>query len=157
MNLNHLVISGNLTRPVEVRGVGADKLVAKFSVAHNTRFKGSDGEMKEETTFLDCEAWDRQAETAGQYLVQGSLVIVEGQLRQDNWTDKEGQKRSKLKLRVEKLHLMPRPKDGEQRQEPAPAERAAPRRAAPAPATGGGGSGGMDDDPPFMRDDFIGA
>lgn len=108
MNLNHLVISGNLTRDPELRTVGADKSVANFTIAHNTRYKGQDGETKEEVAFIDCDAWGRQGEMAAQYLQKGSATVVEGSLRQDNWTDKDGQKRSKLKLRVDRVHLMPR-------------------------------------------------
>lgn len=107
MNLNHLVISGNLTRDPELRTVGADKAVASFTIAHNTKYKTQDGEVKEEVTFLDCEAWGRQGEIAAQYLQKGSLALVEGALRQDSWTDKDGQKRTKLKVRVERVHLMP--------------------------------------------------
>lgn len=142
MNINHLIVSGNLTRPVEYRTVGADKMVAKFTVAHNTRFK-VDGEMREEVTFLDCEAWDKQAEVACQYLAQGSLVIVEGQIRQDNWVDKEGQKRSKLKLRVERLHLTPK-RDGDQA---APVARTNVQP--PAPVRAASASPNNDDQPPF--------
>ena len=136
MNLNHLVISGNLTRDPETRTVGADRTVTNFTVAHNTRFKTQDGETREEVTFLECEAWGRPGELSAQYLTKGSLTVVEGALRQDNWTDKEGQKRSKLKLRVERVHFTPRSRDdagaaeaesgSETHGEPAPAPRAAP-------------------------------
>lgn len=108
MNLNHFIVSGNCTRDPEMRTVGADKCVVSFTLAHNTKFKGADGEMKEECSFIDCEVWGRQGEVAAQYLKKGSMAIVEGSIKQDNWTDKEGQKRSKLKLRVDKVHLMPR-------------------------------------------------
>jgi single-strand DNA-binding protein len=107
MNLNHLVISGNLTRDPEIRTVGADKAVASFTIAHNTKYKGQDGELKEEVTFLDCEAWGRQGEIAAQYLQKGSQTLVEGSLKQDAWTDKDGQKRSKFKVRVDRVHLFP--------------------------------------------------
>lgn len=108
MNINHLVISGNLTRDPELRTVGADKSVCHFTVASSSRYKGQDGEQREEVTFLECDAWGRQGEIAAQYLQKGFATIVEGALRQDNWTDKDGQKRSKLKLRVERVHLLPR-------------------------------------------------
>ncbi len=141
MNLNHLVISGNLTRDPELRTVGADKSVANFTLAHNTRYKGQDGETKEEVAFIDCDAWGRQGEMAAQYLQKGSATVVEGSLRQDNWTDKDGQKRSKLKLRVDRVHLMPRRDQqggdgaGQDAMEPAAesAPRAPSRQAPPAP------------------------
>ena len=108
MNLNHLVLSGNLTRDPEIRTVGADKTVTHFTVAHNNRYKTSEGELREEVTFVVCDAWGIQGELIAQYLTQGSLVILEGSLRTDQWTDKDGQKRSRLKLRVERVHFAPR-------------------------------------------------
>ena len=98
MNVNHSIISGNLTRDPETRTAGADRSVTAFTIAHNSRYKTADGEQREETSFIDCEAWGRQGELAAQYLVKGSLTIVEGRIKQDNWTDKDGQKRSKLKI-----------------------------------------------------------
>ena len=108
MNINHLIMTGNLTRDPEMRTVGADKAVTHFTIAHNSRYKTSDGEQREEVTFIDCEAWGRQGEIAAQYLTKGTMVIVEGRIKQDNWTDKEGQKRNKLKLVAERVHLTPR-------------------------------------------------
>ncbi len=111
MNLNHLVLSGNLTRDPEMRSVGADRSVTSFTLAHNTKFKAQDGELREEVSFIDCEAWGRQGEIVAQYCQKGHALVVEGSLRMDAWTDKEGQKRSRLKVRVERAHLVPR-RDG---------------------------------------------
>ena len=146
MNINHIVVSGNLTRDPEMRTVGADKSVVSFTIAHNSRYKSSDGEQREEVSFIDIEVWGRQGEIAAQYLVKGSQTIVEGRIKQDNWTDKEGQKRSKLKLVADKVHLMPR---GERTAEDTnPAAAPAPRRPA---AAAQGAAGAFDDanSPPF--------
>jgi len=149
MNINHIIISGNLTRPPEMRSVGADKSVTKFTIANNTKYKNASGELVEKATFLECEAWNKTGEIAAQYLMQGSLVMCEGSLEQENWTDKEsGQKRSKMKLKVEKLHLMPR---GEKR-DSVPVDTAAdiaPIR--PRAAVAGGAD---DSNPPFARSDL---
>lgn len=148
MNINHLVMSGNLTRDPEMRTVGADKSVTSFTIANNSKYKASDGEQREEVTFCDIEAWGRQGEIAAQYLTKGSAVIVEGRIKQDNWQDKEGQKRSKLKLVADKVHLMPR---GEKRDasDAAPDIAPAPRR----PAAVAGASAGYDWTP-FNRSDL---
>ena len=143
MNINHTTISGNLTRDPEMRTVGADKSVTSFTIAHNSRYKSSDGEQREEVSFIDIEAWGRQGEIAAQYLVKGSQAIVEGRIKQDNWTDKEGQKRSKLKLVADKVHLMPRGERPADDGEVAPVVAAGPRRAA-TPA-----QGADDSQPPF--------
>ena len=112
MNINHSIMSGNLTRDPEMRTVGADRAVTNFTIAHNSRYKTTEGEQREEVVFIDCEAWGRQGEIAGQFLTKGSMVIIEGRFKQDNWTDKEGQKRSKLKLVADRVHLTPRRDEG---------------------------------------------
>ncbi len=172
MNLNHLTVSGNLTRDPEFRSVGADKSVTHFTIAHNNRYKTHDGEQKEEVSFIECEAWGRQGEVAAQYLVKGSLTIVEGRIKQDNWLDKDGQKRSKLKIVADRVHLVSRPGAKDERDDAAgeggsgvpaassaspttdaggsrpasrPASAPAPR---PAPRAAAGKSG-MTEDPPF--------
>lgn len=148
MNINHFLVSGNLTRDVEVRSVGADKAVASFTVANSSKYKTADGEQREETSFIDVEAWGKQGEVAAQYLAKGSPVIVEGRIKQDNWQDKEGQKRSKLKLVADKVHLMPR---GEKRDDTA--QRSAPAQARPVAPIGGGEI----DPPPFAICQYLGA
>ncbi len=111
MNLNHTTLAGNLTRDPELRSIGSERTVVQFTLANNRRYKSSDGETKEETLFLDCEAWGRTAELIGQYLTKGSGVVVEGRLKLDQWTDKEGAKRSRVKLVAELVHFMDRKSD----------------------------------------------
>jgi len=114
LNLNSVALAGHLTRDPEVRVIGADRSVASFAVAINRRYKGQDGELKEEATFVDCEAWGRTAEIIGQYLTKGSPVYIEGRLRLDTWQDKDGQKRSRLKVVADNVQFLgsKRPADG---------------------------------------------
>jgi len=104
--LNTVQIAGNLTRDPEVRFFANDKAVANFGLAINRRYKGGDGEMKEETTFVDVECWGRQAELVGQYLTKGRNCLCEGSLKFDQWEDKEGNKRSKLKINAQRVHFI---------------------------------------------------
>jgi single-strand DNA-binding protein len=62
--------------------------------------------MREETTFVDCEAWGRTAEVMNQYLSKGSPVFLEGRLKLDQWQDKDGQNRSKLKVVIENFQFI---------------------------------------------------
>ena len=62
LNVNTCILAGHLTRDPELRPLGGDKVVVNFSLAINRRYKGNDGEIKEESTFVDCEAWGRTAE-----------------------------------------------------------------------------------------------
>jgi single-strand DNA-binding protein len=106
-NLNSVTLAGNLTRDPETRNLPNDQIVVNFGMAVNRRWKGQDGEFKEETTFIDIEAWGRTGELVGQYLTKGSPVYVEGRLKLDQWQDKENQKRSKLKVVANTVQFLP--------------------------------------------------
>lgn len=104
---NKVLLMGNLTRDIELRHTAGNQPVANFGLAVNRRFRGSDGEMREETTFVDCEAWGRTAETMSKYLHKGRPVFVEGRLKLDTWQDKnDGSNRSKLRVVVESFQFI---------------------------------------------------
>ena len=106
-NFNKVFLMGNLTRDVEIRHTSSNTAVANFGIATNRRFKTQSGENRDETTFVDCEAWGRTAEVMGQYLAKGRPVFVEGRLKLDEWEDKNGGgKRSKLRVVVEKFEFV---------------------------------------------------
>ena len=97
---NKVILMGRLTRDVELKYTPSNQAVANISLAINRRFRTSDGQDQEETTFVDCEAWGRTAEVMSQYLSKGRPVFVEGRLKLDRWQDKDGANRSKLKVVV---------------------------------------------------------
>lgn len=127
LNVNRVIIAGNLTRDPELRTVAADKVVVHFSLAINHKYKGNDGQLKEDVTFVDCEAWGRTAELIGQYLAKGSAAFCEGRLKLDSWQDKDGKNRQRLKVVVDSVQFVgpPKAKDGntEPRQRVAPGSR----------------------------------
>lgn len=151
--INRVLLGGNLTRDPQVRFLPSEQAVANFGLAINRRFKGSDGQMKEEVTFIDVEAWGRTAELVGQYLTKGRACFVEGRLKLDSWDDKDGQKRSKLKVVADSVQFLDSgnrgggergagdgaPAEDAGGDAPAPAK---PNRPAPAAAP-------ADDEPPF--------
>lgn len=104
-NLNKVFLMGNLTRDIELRAAGSMH-VGGFGLAVNRKFKTASGELREETTFVDCEAWGRTAEVMAQYLAKGRPVFIEGRLKLDQWEDKDGGKRSKLKVVVENFQFV---------------------------------------------------
>ena len=112
LNLNHVVVAGRLTRDPQVKVLATERAVAEFGLAINRRWKGADGEYKEESTFLEIEAWGRTAELVGQYLAKGSPVYVEGRLRLDNWQDKDGHRRTRVKIVAETVQFLAGRKDG---------------------------------------------
>jgi single-strand DNA-binding protein len=155
--VNRVLLGGNLTRDPQVRFLANEQAVANFGLAINRRFKGSDGQMKDEVTFIDIEAWGRTAELVGQYLTKGRACFVEGRLKLDNWDDKDGQKRSKLKVVADSVQFLDSgnrgggehgaatsaPSDGEHAapNDVGSAPSSKPSRPAPAPVS--------DDEPPF--------
>lgn len=105
-SFNKVILMGNLTRDIEVKAIAGGQSVAKLGLAMNRRFRTKEGEDREETTFVDCEAWGRTAEVMGQYLRKGQPVFIEGRLKLDQWEDKDGNKRSQLKVVVENFQFV---------------------------------------------------
>jgi len=104
-SFNKVILMGNLTRDPEVRYTQGGTAVSEIGLAVNDRRKDAKGEWIEETTFVDCTLWGRTAEIAGEYLGKGSQVLIEGRLKLDSW-EKDGQKRSKLRVVAENLRML---------------------------------------------------
>ena len=107
VSVNSVILAGNLTRDPEVRYTPSGSAVANFGLAINRTYRTRDGEKKEEVNFFDVETWGRQAETCGEYLKKGSPVLVEGRLKQDTWENRDGQKRSKVRIRAMRVQFLP--------------------------------------------------
>ena len=111
-NLNRVMLMGNLTRDPELRYTPSNTAVVNLGLAINRRWRNQNNEPQEETTFVDCEAWGRTAELLNQYLRKGRPVYLEGRLKLDQWQDKEGNNRSKLKVVVETFQFIDSKQDG---------------------------------------------
>jgi len=108
-SFNKVILMGNLTRDPEIRQAGKTGIkVCQFGLAMNESRKDASGQVHEYPCFVDIEAWDKLAELCGQYLKKGRGVLVEGRLQQDTW-EKDGQKRSKLKVRASTVKFLPQP------------------------------------------------
>lgn len=106
-NFNKVILAGNLTRDPEMRYTPKGTAVAKFGLAVNRKWKAETGELKEEVTFVDIEAWSSQAETIGKYLKKGRPILLEGRLRYDSWDDKQtNQKRSRLVVVLDSFQFL---------------------------------------------------
>lgn len=105
-NLNRVMLMGNLTRDPELRYTPNNTAVANIGLAINRRWRDQSGQQQEETTFVDCEAWGKTAETLNQYLKKGRPLFIEGRLRLDQWQDKEGQNRSRLKVVIDNFQFI---------------------------------------------------
>jgi single-strand DNA-binding protein len=106
-SFNKVILVGNLTRDPELRYTPKGTAIARLGVACNRKWKSETGEMKEEVTFVDVDAFGRTAETIGQYLKKGRPILIEGRLRYDTWEDKQsGQKKSKLGVVLENFQFL---------------------------------------------------
>jgi single-strand DNA-binding protein len=134
-NFNKVILAGNLTRDPELRYTPKGTAIAKFGLAINRTWRSETGETKEEVTFVDIDAFGKQAETIGQYLKKGRPVLIEGRLRLDQWDDKQtGQKRSRLGVVLEGFQFLDSGRADNAG--PAGARAAAAPAAAGAPAVG---------------------
>lgn len=126
MNFNRVILAGNLTRDPETRSVG-EHTVTGFGLAINEKRGG-----KESTVFIDCEAWNRTGDTIAEYFTKGKPILIEGKLRLDEWQDKDGGKRSKIKVSVDSFTFVGGRDTGESGNRPASgAGRGQSKRAAP--------------------------
>ena len=134
-NFNKVILAGNLTRDPELRYTPKGLAIAKIGLAINRRWSNEAGEQKEDVTFVDVDAFGKQAETIGQYLKKGRPILIEGRLRYETWDDKQsGQKRSKLGVVLDSFQFL----DSGNRTEGVPGAAPAaprPRPAAPAAST----------------------
>ncbi len=105
-NYNKVMLMGRLTRDIELRYTPSNQPVANIGLAINRRWRSKEGQDQEETSFIDCEAWGRTAEVMSQYLSKGKPVFVEGRLKLDQWQDKDGGNRSKLKVVIENFEFI---------------------------------------------------
>jgi single-strand DNA-binding protein len=108
-HLNKVFLIGNLTRDPELRVTPKGTSICQFGLAVNRQFKDESGATRDETTFVDIEAWGKQGELVSKYLTKGSPAFVEGRLKLDQWEDKQsGQKRSRLKIVLENVQFLGR-------------------------------------------------
>ena len=100
------LLVGNLTRDIELKYVQGGMAIAKSAIATSRKFKSNTGEQKEEICFVDITFFGRSAEVANQYICKGSKILVEGRLSFDQWTDQNGQKRSKHGVNVDVMQML---------------------------------------------------
>lgn len=106
--MNKVFLMGNLTRNPELRKTPTGLSVSDMGLAVSEKYKNKAGEMVESVCFADIIVWGRQAETCQQYLTKGAPVIVEGRLQLDQWQTNTGEKRSKLRVRADRVQFLGR-------------------------------------------------
>jgi single-strand DNA-binding protein len=138
-SLNKVLLMGNLTRDPEVRHTPKGTAVGDLAMAINMTYKAQDGTEKEEVCYVDVVVWGRQAETCRDYLTKGAPVFVEGRLQLDQWEGPEGEKKSRMRVRADRVQFLSRSGGGGGARGPrcvgvgggAPSEGGAPKQASP--------------------------
>ncbi|MDD2352812.1 MAG: single-stranded DNA-binding protein [Candidatus Caldatribacteriota bacterium] len=110
-DLNCFAGIGRLTRDPELRYTPAGTAVCKFGLAINRSFRNQEGNNIEDTLFINVSAWGRQAEHCSQFLKKGKRVAVNGELRSNNWQDKEGNKRVSYEINARSVQFLDYMKD----------------------------------------------
>lgn len=118
-DINVVVLTGNLTRDPELKGTPNGSSVLNFGIASNRSVKGANGEWEDVPNFVDCTIFGKRADALEKYLTKGMKVTVEGELRYSSWTNKDGNKRSKLEVVAHNIVLPPRTKQPQQSYTPA--------------------------------------
>jgi single-strand DNA-binding protein len=106
MSFNKIILVGNLGRDPELRYTPQGTPVCSFTVATNEKRKDRAGEMQDFTTWFRVTLWGRQAETASQYLTKGRPVYIEGRLRLEEWTDRDGKQRYTLEVHATDMQFI---------------------------------------------------
>jgi len=108
---NLVVLIGNLGADPEIRTTPSGVKVAKMRLAVNDSWTNRQtGQREQKTHWVDLNAWDRLAQTAERYLTRGQRICVRGSLEYREWQSQEGQKRSKIEVRVREMFMLS-PKD----------------------------------------------
>jgi single-strand DNA-binding protein len=111
-SVNKVILIGNLGSDPEVRYLESGSAVAKFSIATTESYTNKSGERVDNTEWHRIELWEGLAKVAEKYLKKGNQVYIEGRIRTDNWTDKEGQQRSGVTIRANSMTLLGGPGGG---------------------------------------------
>jgi single-strand DNA-binding protein len=106
MSFNKVILVGNLGRDPELRYTPQGTPVCSFTLATNERRKDKTGEAQDVTTWFRVTLWGRQAETASQYLSKGRPVYIEGRLRLEEWTDRDGKTRQSLEVHATDMQFI---------------------------------------------------
>jgi len=105
LEINNVIVGGNLTKDTVVKNTVTGRTVCTFVVANNRTYLGNNGKTRE-TSFLDVEVWGAVAENCGKYLRKGSPVVIAGRLKQSRWETPQGEKRSRLKIVAQNVQFL---------------------------------------------------
>ena len=103
---NKVIMMGNLTRDPQLSYLPSQTPVVEFGLATNRKWKGQDGQEKEDVCFIDCRMYGKRAEVIQKYCQKGQSLMIEGRLTLDRWEAQDGSKRSKHRVTIESFQFM---------------------------------------------------
>lgn len=106
MSINKVILIGNLGSDPEVRYIEQDRVVANVSLATSESYTDNQGNKVTQTEWHRLEFWDQLAKIAEKYLKKGKQIYVEGKIKTDQWTDKDGNSKSTVRIRVNQLQML---------------------------------------------------
>lgn len=106
MSFNKIIVIGNLGRDPELRYTPQGNAVCDFSVATNEKRRDKSGELQSVVTWFKITLWNKQAENASKYLTKGSSIYIEGRLRIEEWTDRDGNNRYSLEVNATDMQFL---------------------------------------------------
>ncbi|OGZ44599.1 MAG: hypothetical protein A3J55_01800 [Candidatus Ryanbacteria bacterium RIFCSPHIGHO2_02_FULL_45_17b] len=113
MNVNKVLLIGNLTRDPEMRSLPSGQPVANFGIATNRVWRDKEGQKQQQADFHNVVAFGKLAETVNQYMKKGNMIYVEGRLTTRNWDAQDGTKKSRTEIIAETVQFGPRPGGGQ--------------------------------------------
>ncbi len=140
-SLNKVMLMGRLGSDPEIRTLESGATVATVNLATSETYTDKNGEKQEVTEWHRLEFWDPQSKLVQKYCKKGDLLFVEGKIKTDSWTDKDGQQRKTTKIRVLSMQFMPKSSNSKD-PVPEPTESIPSINQTPSPST-------EDDDLPF--------
>lgn len=152
MSFNKIIIIGNLGRDPELRYTPQGNAVCSFTMATNEKRKDKSGESQDITTWFKVTLWGKQAENGAKYLKKSSAVYIEGRLRIEEWTDREGNNRFTLDVQATDMQFLPTANNGGGSDHHERTSHSEPTHSGPPPATSTPSSvpaPAADDDIPF--------
>jgi single-strand DNA-binding protein len=105
-NYNKVILMGNLTRDPQLSYLPSQTPVVEIGLAVNRRWRDQQGQQREDTCFVDCRCYGRQAEIINQYMRKGRPLLIEGRLELDQWEAQDGSKRSKHRVFIERFSFV---------------------------------------------------
>ncbi|MBP6820253.1 MAG: single-stranded DNA-binding protein [Acidobacteria bacterium] len=146
-SFNKIVIVGYLGKDPEIRYLPDGTAVCSFSMATTERKKDKSGEYQDATIWFKINVWGKQAEAANQYLSKGRQAYIEGRLSQQEYTDRDGNRRTSLEVRATDVQFLGPRGDGDGGGSQSSYQQSPPAQRQSAPPSSDGGEG--DENIPF--------